>query len=159
AGAIRVYDRNSWSHARERTGGDGKIRRCNSIPVTAERIVGEESRGVDHQDATRRDSVGRDTGDGRSACVCDLHLTADADCAGNQTRRAEISAYCYHTRSATRKNSTSDKNVTASSKIAGGRAATGSQLDGARAGRNISTGIYRPPCRDNSLRGNISASV
>ena len=157
AGAICVYHRNSWSHAGERTGGENKIRRRNSIPVIANKIVGEEGGRIDHQNATRIDGVGRYPGDGRSGYVCDLHLTAHANRARNQTWRAEISAYCYRSRSATGKNAASGKKVPASGKIAGGRAAAGSQFDRARAGRNISTGIHRSPNRDNLMCGNISA--
>ena len=157
ASAIRVDHRNSWSYAGERTGGEGKIRRRNSILVIANKIVGEEGRGIDHQDATRGDGVGRYTGDGRSGYVCDFHLTAHANRAGNQTWRTEISAYCYRSRSTTGKNTASGKKVTASGKIAGGHADAGSQFDRARAGRNISTGINRSAGNDNLMCGNISA--
>src|SRR4029077_4086850 len=157
AGAIRVDHRNSRSHAGERTGGESKIRRRNSIPVIANKIVGEEGGGIDQQNATRGDGVGRYPGDGRSGYVCDLHLTTHANRAGNQTWRAEISAYCYRSRSATRKNAASGKKVPANGKIAGGRAAAGSQFDRARAGRNISTGIDRSAGSDNLMRENISA--
>ena len=48
AGAIRVYDRNSRAHARERTGGESKIGRRNSILVSAREIVRGERRRIHH---------------------------------------------------------------------------------------------------------------
>ena len=47
-GAVRVYDRNWRADARERTGGEGKIGRRNSILVSAGEIVRGERRRIHH---------------------------------------------------------------------------------------------------------------